>query len=98
MKPLRLTVWQVIAAGLLQQHLGLSLNEVSWDDADTVAEFMAGGIRPFAAINERVKKDHLIWICSPETPCSTPYLNAQDELAIMTGSTLAEILFGTTAL
>ncbi|MBD2812882.1 toxin-antitoxin protein, partial [Xenorhabdus sp. Vera] len=47
MEPLKLTVWQVIAACLLKRHFGLSLNDTVLCERDIVAYVMQHGIRPY---------------------------------------------------
>lgn len=93
MATLHLTVWQVIAAALLKRHFGLSLTDTALCETDTVAELIAGGVRPSEAINELVDKYDLTRLNTQVIPRSTPYLDIHDELMVIFDSGLAEMLF-----
>ncbi|MCP9268240.1 toxin [Xenorhabdus sp. XENO-1] len=93
MEPLRLTVWQMIAAALLKRHFGLSLNETALCETDTVAELIAHGVLPSEAINELVDKYDLTRLNTQVIPRSSPYLGIHDELTVIFDSGLAEMLF-----
>ncbi|MBD2806414.1 TA system toxin CbtA family protein [Xenorhabdus szentirmaii] len=79
MEPLKLTVWQVIAACLLKRHFGLSLNDTVLCERDTVAYVMQRGIRPYQAINDIVDKYDLTRLDSGTMRPGTPYLRMRDE-------------------
>ncbi|SFN39778.1 TA system toxin CbtA family protein [Xenorhabdus japonica] len=93
MEPLRLTVWQMIAAALLKRHFGLNLNDTVLCETGTVAELLTSGVRPSEAINELVDKYDLTRLNSQAIPRSTPYLDIHDELTVIFDSGLAEMLF-----
>ncbi|MEX0446285.1 TA system toxin CbtA family protein [Xenorhabdus sp. SGI246] len=94
MAPLRLTVWQMIAAALLKRHFGLSLNDTALGETDTVAEMITRGVLPSEAINELVDKHDLTRLNTQVIPRSTPYLGIHDELIVIFDSGLASLLFG----
>ncbi|OTA18194.1 toxin-antitoxin protein [Xenorhabdus vietnamensis] len=93
MEPLRLTIWQMIAAALLKRHFGLSLNDTALCETDTVTELIAHGVLPSEAINELVDKYDLTRLNTQVIPRSTPYLGIHDELTVIFDSGLAEMLF-----
>ncbi|MBI6550561.1 TA system toxin CbtA family protein [Xenorhabdus lircayensis] len=79
MEPLKLTVWQVIAACLLKRHFGLSLNDTVLCERDAVAYVMQRSIRPYQAINDIVDKYDLTRLDSGTMRPGTPYLRINDE-------------------
>ncbi|MDC9591681.1 TA system toxin CbtA family protein [Xenorhabdus sp. XENO-10] len=91
MEPLRLTVWQVIAAALLKRHFGLSLNDTALCETDTVTELIANGVRPSDAINELVDKYDLTRMNASAMTHSTPYLGVHDELMVIFDSQVTDI-------
>ncbi|MCC8366354.1 toxin-antitoxin protein [Xenorhabdus sp. PB61.4] len=92
MKPLRLTVWQVIADTLLQHHFGLRLTDTALCEPDTLAECIANNIPPSEAINDLIDKYDLIRLDTKGIPHTTPYLGIHDELKVIFDSGLAGLL------
>lgn len=72
--------WQRIVEILLDQHLGLTLNDTSFCEENRVANLCDAGIRPYEAVNELIEKYQLvIFNDNPAKPPASS-LCAVDEL------------------